>query len=245
MRLYQISTRRSSLGIGIGIRKEKMVLEHLWFAICWCSGAVHYTKPRSRGMQGWQGWLVKCGHSCQAGPEPRAKAGAQDELHQPRALAGSDETLGNWALPKRMGAHPPVINEGLWLWLASSMRQRDKHSERIGWGWGVMWGLCQTLNPWEVFPNFHNIWDFSNLHLSLKTLSLIHLRAFHIAKWPWLHESLLSSICVTSSNLFFPNEYIEIEKGYTSLQLELRSPLNSHFIQILTSWRWDMLAAAA
>lgn len=57
-------------------------------------------------MQGLQGWLVKCGHPCQAGPEPCSKAGAQDGLHAPGALAVSDEARAGWALPKRVEARP-------------------------------------------------------------------------------------------------------------------------------------------
>lgn len=76
---------------------------------------------------------MKCGHQCQAAPELCAKAGEQDGLHPPVALAVSDEAWADWAQPKS-GSPSSMINEGLGLWLVGSKRQRDKRWVRMGWG---------------------------------------------------------------------------------------------------------------
>lgn len=136
-------------------------------------------------MQGWRGWLVNCGHPCQAGPEPWAKAGAQDGLHSPGALAFSDEAWVNWALPKRLEAHPQwlmrVCDCGRQVQRGRGINERERVELA---GWGVV--LVKVEPDYKPLRGFSQTSTTSPISICVwKHCRKSTTRAFHIARWPW------------------------------------------------------------
>lgn len=80
---------------------------------------------------------MKWKHPCQTGPKSSAKAGAQDGLHPPGALALSDEPWADWLQPERVEARPQWLMRSCVCAArfkeARGEMQRQKGAAREGW----------------------------------------------------------------------------------------------------------------